>query len=97
MPVNDRFRTRQIQGDDDSQSLARPGGASSKASTTIAPDGGSRLSGMRSLLLKGLDPDVKKLAGGGSGRQFYTKASGGDLGKGKPKLGSVKKVKTVTL
>ena len=70
--------------------LGRQGGAASKGSVpNIMKGTGSGFAAMENTLLKGVAPDPKSLAGGGSGRQFYTKASGGDAVGIKP-IGAMK-------
>ena len=63
--------------------LGRQGGSASKGSTpNIMKGAGSSFAAMENTLLKGAAPDPKALSGGGSGRQFYTQSTGGDLGSG---------------
>jgi hypothetical protein len=68
--------------------LARPGGAGAKIVKPPVMKGtpGSSFAAMESSLLKGLSPNPKSLSGGGSGRQFYNQASGGDLAAGLAKV-----------
>lgn len=49
MPTNNENKLQQLTTGDDSQQLARPGGANSQASVKIAPDKGSMIA-MRNTL-----------------------------------------------
>ncbi len=60
--------------------LGRMGGAASMGSTPkIKSDVGSGFAAMENTLIKGATPSPKALSGGGSGKQFFTQAAGGDL------------------
>jgi hypothetical protein len=73
--------------------MGRPGGAASKGSMpSVMKSSGSAFAAMENTLLKGATPNPKSMAGGGSGRQFYTKAAGGD-GVKLPKAIKMKKPK----
>jgi len=72
-----------------SMGMARLGGASSKASSKQVNKGqGSQFASMEAALLKNgvKNPmQAKKATAGKPGRQFMTKAAGGDSSLGKPK------------
>ena len=79
--------------------LGRMGGAASMGSKpNVMKSPGSGFAAMENTLLKGAAPDPKSLSGGGSGRQFFTQAAGGDLGGGlakSPKVFNIKKPKAI--
>ena len=61
--------------------LGRQGGISSKMSKPPVMKGtpGAGFAAMENALLKGPKPDPAAMSGGGAGRQFFTKAAGGDV------------------
>lgn len=69
--------------------MGRPGGMASRASQSVSPSTGSKFAAMQSTLLKGQKPDPKKTGAGKPGRQFFTKAAGGDAGGLKKVRGTI--------
>ena len=67
--------------------MGRPGGAASRATKTPVKSRGAGFAAMENALLKGgvkTPAQAKSVTGGGSSRQFNTKASGGDVKGSKP-------------
>lgn len=67
--------------------MGRPGGMASRGAQPKVSSRGSGFAAMENALLKGgikTPVQAKKAAGGGPGRQFGTKASGGDVAGSKP-------------
>ncbi|SRR5216684_5018580 len=59
--------------------MGRPGGMMSKASRPVMGGSpGKGFAALESALLKGPKPNPKSVAKGKAGRQFFTKAAGGD-------------------